>query len=148
MGIPLDLFTLIFAIARVTGWTAHVMEQHKNNRIIRPTDDYVGPMGLKVTPTRSGGESEREDRVMSSLNLNLSEDARAFIEKQVADGRFALAQARTWTLVRSDQTSLFDDATARGFEGLGSGDAVDADESYWTRSRTSLIERHSGSGGR
>jgi citrate synthase len=50
MGIPLDLFTPIFAIARVAGWTAHVMEQHKNNRIIRPTDDYVGPLDLKVEP--------------------------------------------------------------------------------------------------
>ena len=50
MGIPLDLFTGIFAIARATGWTAHVMEQHKNNRIIRPTDDYVGPFGRKVVP--------------------------------------------------------------------------------------------------
>jgi len=50
MGIPIDLFTPIFAVARVTGWTAHVMEQHKNNRIIRPTDDYVGPMGRKVEP--------------------------------------------------------------------------------------------------
>ena len=50
MGIPLDLFTPIFGVARVTGWCAHVMEQHKNNRIIRPTDDYVGPMGLKVEP--------------------------------------------------------------------------------------------------
>ena len=50
MGIPLDLFTPIFAVARVTGWTAHVMEQHKNNRIIRPTDDYIGPMGKRVVP--------------------------------------------------------------------------------------------------
>src|SRR5688500_13437684 len=50
MGIPLDLFTPIFGIARVTGWCAHVMEQHKNNRIIRPTDDYVGPFGKKVVP--------------------------------------------------------------------------------------------------
>jgi len=50
MGIPLDLFTPIFGIARVAGWTAHVMEQHKNNRIIRPTDDYVGPFGRKVAP--------------------------------------------------------------------------------------------------
>jgi citrate synthase len=50
MGIPLDLFTPIFGIARVTGWTAHIMEQHKNNRIIRPTDDYVGPVDLKVEP--------------------------------------------------------------------------------------------------
>lgn len=50
MGIPLDLFTPIFAIARVTGWTAHIQEQYKNNRIIRPTDDYTGPIGLKVVP--------------------------------------------------------------------------------------------------
>ena len=50
MGIPLDLFTPIFAVARIAGWTAHVMEQHKNNRIIRPTDDYIGPMGKKVVP--------------------------------------------------------------------------------------------------
>src|SRR5215212_830562 len=48
MGISLDLFTPIFAVARTAGWTAHVMEQHKNNRIIRPTDDYIGPMGKKV----------------------------------------------------------------------------------------------------
>ena len=50
MGIPLDLFTPIFAIARVAGWTAHIMEQHQNNRIIRPTDDYVGPFDRKVEP--------------------------------------------------------------------------------------------------
>ena len=50
MGIPLDLFTPIFAVARIAGWTAHVMEQHKNNRIIRPTDDYIGPFGKKVLP--------------------------------------------------------------------------------------------------
>jgi citrate synthase len=50
MGIPLDLFTPIFAIARVAGWSAHVMEQHQNNRIIRPTDDYTGAFDLKVQP--------------------------------------------------------------------------------------------------
>ncbi len=55
MGIPLDLFTPIFGIARVTGWTAHVMEQHKNNRIIRPTDDYTGPFGRKVEPIEQRG---------------------------------------------------------------------------------------------
>jgi len=55
MGIPIDLFTPIFAVARVTGWTAHVMEQHKNNRIIRPTDDYVGPFGKKVEPIERRG---------------------------------------------------------------------------------------------
>jgi len=55
MGIPLDLFTPIFAIARVAGWTAHIMEQHKNNRIIRPTDDYVGPFDRKVEPIEKRG---------------------------------------------------------------------------------------------
>jgi citrate synthase len=50
MGIPLDLFTTIFAIARIAGWTAHIAEQQKNNRIIRPTDEYTGPQGLKVVP--------------------------------------------------------------------------------------------------
>ncbi len=50
MGIPIDLFTPIFAMARITGWTAHIMEQHSNNRIIRPQDDYRGPFGLKVVP--------------------------------------------------------------------------------------------------
>lgn len=50
MGIPLDLFTTIFAVARIAGWTAHIAEQQKNNRIIRPTDEYTGPQGLKVVP--------------------------------------------------------------------------------------------------
>jgi len=50
MGIPVDLFTPVFAMARVTGWSAHVMEQHKHNRIIRPTDDYTGAFDLKVKP--------------------------------------------------------------------------------------------------
>jgi citrate synthase len=50
MGLPMDLFTCIFAIARVTGWTAHAMEQHANNRIIRPMDDYVGAFDRKVVP--------------------------------------------------------------------------------------------------
>jgi citrate synthase len=55
LGIEPDLFTPIFAIARIAGWTAHVMEQHANNRIIRPTDDYTGPVGLKVTPIDQRG---------------------------------------------------------------------------------------------
>lgn len=50
MGIPLDLFTCIFAIARVVGWTAHAMEQHVNNRLIRPGEEYIGPFDRKVVP--------------------------------------------------------------------------------------------------
>jgi citrate synthase len=50
LGIPADLFTPIFALARTTGWTAHILEQYSNNRLIRPLCNYVGPMGLKVVP--------------------------------------------------------------------------------------------------
>jgi citrate synthase len=50
LGIGMDLFTAVFAIARVPGWTAHLLEQYANNRLIRPEVDYVGPRGLKVKP--------------------------------------------------------------------------------------------------
>ncbi len=50
LGIPTDLFTPIFAIARTVGWTAHVLEQLTDNRLIRPQSDYAGPVGLKLVP--------------------------------------------------------------------------------------------------
>jgi citrate synthase len=53
LGIEMDLFTPIFAISRVTGWTAHLFEQYANNRLIRPKADYTGPRGLKVQPIES-----------------------------------------------------------------------------------------------
>ena len=42
MGIPIDLFTPIFAVSRMSGWTAHVLEQYRNNRLIRPRAEYTG----------------------------------------------------------------------------------------------------------
>ena len=43
LGIDVDLFTPIFAVSRVSGWTAHVLEQFANNRLIRPRAEYIGP---------------------------------------------------------------------------------------------------------
>lgn len=50
MGIPLDLFTPIFAVSRVSGWTGHILEQYANNKLIRPRAEYVGARGLKYAP--------------------------------------------------------------------------------------------------
>ena len=50
MGIPTKLFTPIFVCSRVSGWAAHVMEQRENNRIIRPSADYIGPEPRILTP--------------------------------------------------------------------------------------------------
>ncbi len=43
LGIPIALFTPIFAVSRISGWTAHILEQYANNRLIRPRTEYIGP---------------------------------------------------------------------------------------------------------
>ena len=50
MGIPIDLFTPIFAASRVSGWCAHILEQYAQNRIYRPRGQYDGPTGLRYAP--------------------------------------------------------------------------------------------------
>jgi len=50
LGIPVPLYTPLFAMSRVVGWIAHYMEQIRNNRLIRPAERYVGPLGLKYIP--------------------------------------------------------------------------------------------------
>ncbi|HEY7686098.1 MAG TPA: citrate synthase [Gemmatimonadales bacterium] len=55
MGIPLDLYTPIFAVSRVSGWCAHVLEQHADNRLIRPRAEYVGHMDRRWVPARKRG---------------------------------------------------------------------------------------------
>jgi citrate synthase len=50
MGIPLDLYTPIFAVSRISGWTGHVLEQYTDNKLIRPRADYVGKRDLAYVP--------------------------------------------------------------------------------------------------
>jgi len=50
VGIPVDMLTTMFAMSRVVGWTAHIMEQAADNRLMRPKAQYVGEMGLTYTP--------------------------------------------------------------------------------------------------
>jgi citrate synthase len=50
LGIPVDLYTPIFAVSRISGWTAHVLEQYANNKLIRPRSEYLGEMDLKYVP--------------------------------------------------------------------------------------------------
>ena len=44
LGIPIDLYTPVFAVSRMSGWTAHILEQYANNRLIRPRAEYTGPV--------------------------------------------------------------------------------------------------------
>ena len=55
MGLPIDLYTPIFVVSRVAGWSAHVIEQLDNNRLIRPLARYTGPTGRKFVPLDKRG---------------------------------------------------------------------------------------------
>ena len=50
MGIPLDLYTPIFAISRISGWAGHILEQYADNKLIRPRAEYVGERDLQYKP--------------------------------------------------------------------------------------------------
>ena len=50
LGIPHDIFTPIFAMSRVSGWLAHILEQYSDNRLIRPRADYIGPDKQQFIP--------------------------------------------------------------------------------------------------
>lgn len=55
MDIPLDLFTPIFAVSRISGWTGHILEQYANNKLIRPRAEYIGERDLKYTKIEDRG---------------------------------------------------------------------------------------------
>jgi citrate synthase len=50
LRIPMEEFTPVFSVSRMAGWTAHVIEQHADNRLIRPDSDYIGERGLTWIP--------------------------------------------------------------------------------------------------
>ena len=50
MGIPLELYTPIFAVSRISGWTGHILEQYADNKLIRPRAEYIGPRDVKYVP--------------------------------------------------------------------------------------------------
>src|ERR1700759_5667077 len=58
LGIPTDLFTPVFAVSRMAGWTAHIMEQHADNRLIRPDSEYLGERDLTWQPLSERGQTQ------------------------------------------------------------------------------------------
>lgn len=50
LGFPTEEFTSVFSASRMAGWTAHIIEQHADNRLIRPDSEYMGEAGLNWTP--------------------------------------------------------------------------------------------------
>jgi citrate synthase len=58
LGIPVDLFVPVIAVSRIAGWTANLLEQYADNRLIRPRADYVGPARREVRALAGRGDEK------------------------------------------------------------------------------------------
>lgn len=74
LGIPKEYYTCLFAASRVSGWTAHVMEQHRNNRLIRPTSKYTGQYGRRYVSIERRAIAKPQDQLNERGDDVLSSD--------------------------------------------------------------------------
>jgi len=62
LGLPSLIFTPIFALSRMAGWTAHVLEQYEGNRLMRPESEYVGPASANYVPLEQRDAATRVEQ--------------------------------------------------------------------------------------
>jgi citrate synthase len=75
MNIAPDMYTPIFAVSRMSGWTAHILEQYANNRLIRPRADYIGPDAREVTPIEARLEPHEASSAVDGARVDICRDA-------------------------------------------------------------------------
>jgi hypothetical protein len=90
MGIATDQFTPIFAMSRVAGWAAHVLEQHGNNRLIRPRAEYTGATRATYVPSRSAERGQSVSPIPFAKGHGLGND---YIVMSRQDLPFDLSEA-------------------------------------------------------
>ena len=106
----MDLFTPIFAVSRMSGWTAHILEQYANNRLIRPRAEYLGPaVGQKWVPIGGPGLSARRP-VSTMYDLGYFRNNLGTIAARLADRGFT---------VDMEAFRELDSQAARGAGGIG-----------------------------
>ena len=115
LGIPVDLFTPVFAVSRMSGWTAHVLEQYANNRLIRPRAEYTGPAypqtlrSARSTIMGSGsgfgsGQPRYDRGAAQARSLSLKPEAHSWIRSASVifpSSRTSITASRRWPIVFS-----------------------------------------------
>jgi len=66
LGIPKEFFTLFFASSRITGWTAHILEQYSDSVLLRPTSHYIGAYGTKFVPIKNRQPKTKKKKATKS----------------------------------------------------------------------------------